>query len=191
MSSISPVATHRLTAKQNGPAFITRLQSRDTAAFAGLYENYSEALYALVLRSTSDTILAQDILQNAFLKIWLNLPSYNPQKSGLFTWMMTITRNEIIDHYRVGQAKKRTVTKQVGADFDSGPEQVVSDRLAIKHVFKDLNSRQQLMLDLIYFKGYTFHETANLLNLPVGTLKTQVRTLFRKWRSTFNVLYHQ
>src|ERR1700760_506121 len=93
------------------------LKERTQTAFGYLYENYSGALYNIVLSIVQDKELANDVLQEVFIKIWRQIEQYDPQKGRLFTWMVNISRNASIDTLRSKgyhtQKQNRELTESV------------------------------------------------------------------------------
>jgi RNA polymerase sigma factor (sigma-70 family) len=90
------------------PNFIEKLKGRDRASFEQLYDSYSPALYGITLRMTNSEVLSEDVLQDAFVKIWNNLSSYDSAKGTIFTWMLNITRNTAIELYAVAMLDPHT-----------------------------------------------------------------------------------
>ena len=92
--------------KYNEDELVLMLQRQDQQAFAYLYDNYAPALNGVIFRLVEDKSLSEDILQEAFLKIWNNFSSYDRTKGRLFTWMMNLTKNLAIDTLRSKGYKK-------------------------------------------------------------------------------------
>lgn len=172
--------------KYNEEELVLLLQRRDQQAFSYLYDNYAGALNGIIYRMVEDRELAEDILQEAFLKIWNNFASYDTAKGRLFTWMLNITRNLTIDTMRSKDYKKQ--------DKISGDENSVSNysgESAGADRFDGIGLRKQLtvlkpdlrkVVDLAYFKGYTQEEISGELAIPLGTVKTRMRTAILELR---------
>src|SRR5690349_19235935 len=92
----------------------SQLKDRSTIAFEHLYLNYSAALNGVILRNVKDCQVAEELLHNVFLKIWLHIDRYEESKGSLFTWMLCICRNEVIDHLRSRCARKWKMTICMG-----------------------------------------------------------------------------
>lgn len=86
--------------KYSEEELVRLLINKDQAAFSYLYDNYSAILNGTIFKMVEDTALTEDILQEAFIKIWNNFASYDPTKGRLFTWMLNLTRNLTIDTLR-------------------------------------------------------------------------------------------
>ncbi len=158
---------------------VAGLLLRDQQVFGYLYDHYAPALNAVIYRMVEDRELSEDILQEAFVKIWNNFTSYDKTKGRLFTWMLNITRNLTIDTLRSKGYKKQHKI--------SGNENIVSniqdnktgihqfDALGIKKQLANLKADQQQIIDLAYFSGFTQDEISKQLGIPLGTVKTKMR----------------
>ncbi|HEY0031415.1 MAG TPA: sigma-70 family RNA polymerase sigma factor, partial [Bacteroidia bacterium] len=87
---------------------IALLKNKDLVAYNALYDNYSAALYGIITRIVPAEEIAEDLLQEVFIKIWKSIDSYDPKKGRLFTWMLNISRNASIDYARSKQSKIET-----------------------------------------------------------------------------------
>ncbi len=165
---------------------ILRLQNQDQAAFSYLYDHYSAALNGIIHRMIDDTQLAEDILQEAFVKIWNNFKQYDPSKGRLFTWMVNITRNLTIDTIRSKAYKKQQKISQddnsvIGQkDSASGAERF--DSLGLRKQVEALKPDQRIIIDLAYFNGYTQEEISKEMGIPLGTVKTRMRAAIMELR---------
>ena len=159
---------------------IYALQGRDEHAFSYLYDNYSSAIYGVIFKMVEDKELAEDLLQEAFVKIWNNFSNYNSTKGRLFTWMLNLSRNLTIDTFRSkGYKKQRKIHNDENSvnnfsDNSKGVEQF--DSLGIRKHLNLLKNEQKQIIDLAYFSGLTQEEIANYLSIPLGTVKTRMRT---------------
>jgi RNA polymerase sigma-70 factor (ECF subfamily) len=172
--------------KYSEEELVLQLQSRNQQAFAYLYDNYAAALNGVIYKMVEDKELAEDILQEAFVKIWNNFSSYSADKGRLFTWMLNITRNLTIDILRSKGYKKQSKI--------SGDENSVSnftDNKAISEKFDALGLRKQLtnlkpeqrsIIDMAYFSGYTQEEISKEMGIPLGTVKTRMRSAILELR---------
>lgn len=164
---------------------IYSLQQQDEHAFSYLYDNYSGALFGLIYKMVNDKELAEDILQEAFVKIWNNFSSYDQSKGRLFTWMINITRNLTIDTMRSKGYKKQS---KISSDENSvnnfsdkkGAEKF--DTIGMRKQLKLLKSDQRQIIDLAYFGGFTQDEISKNLDIPLGTVKTRMRTAISELR---------
>ena len=171
--------------KYSEEELVLELRNRNQQAFAYLYDNYCGALNGVILRLIDDTTLAEDILQEAFVKIWNNFSSYDATKGRLFTWMVNITRNLTIDTLRSKGYKKQM---KISADENSVSNYADSttkekfDALGIKKQLLNLKPEQRSIIDMAYFGGYTQEEISTETGVPLGTVKTRMRTAILELR---------
>ena len=155
-----------------------------------LYDNYSDALYGVILRMVGDEAVAGDVLQEAFVKIWQNSKSYDPDKGRLFTWMLQISRNLAIDKLRsreYSQAKKtEDLQNHVYPTNDAGTTRQNEDDIGVKDLLDHLREEERLVIDLVYFQGYTQSEIAKEKNIPLGSVKTRLRMAMKNLRRILN-----
>lgn len=166
--------------KYSEDELILHLQKQDKQAFSYLYDNYSAALNGAIFRMVQDKALAEDILQEAFVKIWNNFSNYDKTKGRLFTWMLNLTKNLTIDMLRSKNYKKQQKI--------SGDENSVSnlqdtsygahsfDAIGISKQLELLKPEQRIIIDMAYFSGYTQDEISKEMDIPLGTVKTRMRS---------------
>ena len=156
------------------------LKNREKIAVEALYDMYSSSLYGVISRIIIDTPTAEDVLQETFVKIWHSFPSYSTEKGRLFTWMINLTRNLTIDTLRSKNYKKQ---QKISADENSvsnlsnnysGSERF--DTIGLRKQLENLKPEQRCIIDLAYFSGYTQDEIAKEIGIPLGTVKTRMRT---------------
>ncbi|HEY5463015.1 MAG TPA: sigma-70 family RNA polymerase sigma factor [Hanamia sp.] len=159
---------------------IELLKNGDQSAFGYLYDHYSGALMGIIFRMINDRELAEDILQEAFVKIWNNFSSYDSSKGRLYTWMLNITRNLAIDTMRSKgykkQSKIQTSENAVGNISNNFNESERFDGLGIRKQVTLLKEDQKAIIDLAYFEGFTQNEISQKLGIPLGTVKTRMRS---------------
>ena len=172
--------------KYSESELVSLLQNEDQKAFNYLYDNYSPAIYGVIFKMVERKELAEDILQEAFIKFWNNFKNYDPQKGRLFTWMLNITRNLTIDTLRSKDYKKQY--KIYGnensvnelSDKSRGVDRF--DSLGIRKHLTYLKNDQKQIIDLAYFSGLTQDEISKELSIPLGTVKTRMRTAILELR---------
>lgn len=159
-------------------------------AIQALYDMYSGALLGVISRVIQQTEVAEDLLQETFIKIWNSANSYDSSKGRLFTWMMNIARNLSIDKLRSKDFKNSTKNQDLenNVDFIDTQREVTfnADVLGLKEMVTALKPDLYKVLDMVYFKGYTHVEAAEELNLPLGTVKTRIRMAILELRKYFN-----
>lgn len=144
-----------------------------------LYDMYSKSLYGAILKIVRNKEIAEDVLQNSFIKIWYSFAMYNAEKGRLFTWMLCITRNLARDTIRSNYYQQYLNTDPIEC-YNEKIEQHDTrifkvDIQCIKLNIDNLKKDHKDILNLIYFKGYTHSEVANELDIPKGTVKSRYR----------------
>lgn len=163
---------------------VALLKQRQQAAFSYLYDNYSGALYSVVLSIITDRETANDVLQEVFIKIWRQIELYDTTKGRLFTWMMNIARNASIDMLRSkgfnNSLQNRELTETV---YESvGSVITNTDKIGLRKLVEKLKEEYRVLIDLAYFQGFTQDEISKLLSIPLGTVKTRLRTALLQLR---------
>lgn len=169
---------------------VLSLKQRDEAAFSYLYDNYGAALNGVIHAMVNDYTIAEDILQEAFLKIWNNIAAYDDTKGKLYTWMRRITHNLTLDTLKSNQYKyqKKVVDDEMAVTNINVSNTVITtlDSKDFQRKLDVLDAKQRMIIDLSYFKGYTQEEIAKKLDMPVGTVKTKIRSAIIELRKIFN-----
>lgn len=158
---------------------VALLKQKSRQSFDYLYKQYSGALYGVVRKVIADEQTAQDVLQEAFVKIWNNIDKFEPAKGRLYTWMLNLTRNTAIDKLRSkGEIMKGKI--HTGEDIVYNQENDLSteqqtDAIGLRKVVADLKPEYQSIVELAYFKGFTLNEISKSTDVPLGTVKTRMR----------------
>lgn len=162
---------------------IDSLRKKDDEAFSYLYEHYSGALYGVIKQIMADTELSNDVLQETFVNIWRRIESYDQTKGRLFTWMLNIARNAAIDKTRSKGFQQSQ--RQVPLDGEAIQPSVRPgiDDYGLKKLILKLRDEQRLLIDLSYFQGYTHEQIATALHIPLGTVKTRIRSALIQLRA--------
>lgn len=162
------------------------LKGRDDRAFAYLYDNYSGALYGIILQILDNSELSSDVLQDVFVNIWRKIESYDATKGRLYTWMLNIARNASIDVLRSksfqNSQKNQSFPENVDA-IAAGAAQPNTDIIGLRKLLESLKTEQRTLIELAYFKGYTHEEIAELEGIPLGTVKTRIRNALQQLRN--------
>lgn len=141
-----------------------------------LYDHYSGSLFGMINRILGDEQLAEDALQRSMLKIWENISSYDMTKSSFFTWMSVIARNTALDQKRLKayQAKQKTI--QVDDIVYNGAVKTPNGaNIDAARLLAGLEENGRIVLEYAYLRGHTQQEISDLLNIPLGTVKTRLR----------------
>ncbi len=170
---------------------IERLCQRDAAALDYLYDHYSGALYSTVLRIVRKEEVAEECLQDVFIKIWDRITSYDSSKGRLFTWMLNIARNQAIDKTRSKEMSQGRKTDDIDnlvnrIDRQESAESSI-ETIGLKEMLTKLPEDQRFVIDHLYLKGFTQSELAEEFGIPLGTIKTRTRMAMKELRSILNV----
>jgi RNA polymerase sigma-70 factor (ECF subfamily) len=167
---------------------VALLRAGSRSAVGVLYDRYAAALHGVIVRIVRSEEIAEDILQETFIKIWTNFASYDESKGRLFTWMMRIARNMALDKVKSREyrdARKNHELDSLVTQVDN--ETSISydpDQLGLMEiVHSSLTPEYERLVRLIYVQGYTQAEAARELGIPLGTVKTRLRaaiTIIRK-----------
>ena len=172
--------------KYSEEELVFALQQQDQQAFSYLYDNYSGALFGLIYKMVDDKELGEDILQEAFVKIWNNFANYDSAKGRLFTWMINLARNLTIDTLRSKGYKKQSKIhsdeKSVNNFSDNTNTAEKFDAMGIRKQLTLLKNDQKEIIDLAYFGGFTQDEISKQLGVPLGTVKTRMRAAILELR---------
>ncbi|HMT28746.1 MAG TPA: sigma-70 family RNA polymerase sigma factor [Bacteroidia bacterium] len=176
----------QIKSKHTETELVELLKTGSETAFSILYDRYSPALYGVVVKIVKEEDVAQDVLQDGFVKIWKNFSNYDHSKGTLFTWLLNIVRNTAIDYLRSSHAKNQIRIDDPNVSI-SEPESVNSsyDHIGLKETIQKMKPEHKLVLETIYFRGYTQSEASEELKLPIGTLKTRVRSALITLREIF------
>ena len=179
----------KLSAKDR--ELILRLAQQDTSALDYLYDHYSGALYSIILRIVRKEEVAEEVLQDVFLKIWDRMKSYDSSKGRLFTWMLNIARNQAIDKTRskeMSQGRKTDDIDDLVNKVDRQESTALQiETIGLKELLIRLTEEQRLVIDHLYLKGYTQSELSEEFGIPLGTVKTRTRMAMMELRSILNV----
>lgn len=186
---MSPLLFYML-AKQNN--LIQGLKKQDKQVIAELYDLYADTLYGIILKVVNQHEgLAQDILQDAFVKIWKNGDRYDESKGTLFTWMLNICRNQAIDKTRSANFKRKSsiqdYTQETSNNIQHSYEQR-PEHIGLKSEVGRLEEKYREVIELIYFQGFTQVEVVEHLDIPLGTVKSRIRIGLRELKKRFGTI---
>jgi RNA polymerase sigma-70 factor (ECF subfamily) len=169
---------------------VFRLRNGDEAAFTLLYRQYANALLGIICKVLDGDIeLSKEVLQEGMLKVWKNINSYDSTKGTLFTWMLNICRNMAIDKTRSRSFKNQQKNESMDAKawlenkFQYQPQ---PETIGVVKMLDILQPSQREVVDTIYMLGYSHSEAAERLQIPVGTVKTRLRSAILELRKHFN-----
>ena len=166
-------------------------EERDPEAFAALYDRHARAAYSLAYRMMGERQAAEDIVQDALLKVWRAAGSYRAERGSVRTWLLSVVHNRAIDQLRSLASRRRTQERIEASAPRSQPSEAFtqtwrnSQREQVREAVKTLPREQLKVQELAYFSGYTHLEIAELLGLPLGTVKGRMRLGLKKIRDYF------
>jgi|TARA_R110001632_G_scaffold92864_4_gene198166 RNA polymerase sigma-70 factor (ECF subfamily) len=165
------------------------LQAQDERAIGLLYDHYADALFGVAIKVTKDDALAQDVLQDSFVKIWKNAQKYDTKKARLFTWLFRVVQNTAIDAVR---SRQRKTNKEIQTQ-DSNVYHIPTTTFAIEHLdiqthANGLEEKYKVVIDALFFQGMTQQEASDELNIPLGTVKSRLKIGLRELRKLFGLV---
>jgi RNA polymerase sigma-70 factor (ECF subfamily) len=164
---------------------LQRIHQREEAALLVLYHRYSSLVYGLALRVLQNPTPAEEVTQDIFLKIWQRPERWNPAAGQFSSWLLTITRNAAIDRLRRerhGQTQTLEQLEAHGAATQTAEGQWYDGQL-LATLLEELPPEQRQLIELAFFQGYTHSELSEKLELPLGTVKTRLRSGLQKLRA--------
>ena len=171
---------------------ISLVEADDAEAFTVLYDRHSQAAYSLAYRMMGERQAAEDLVQDAFLKVWRAAGSYRAERGSVRTWLLSIVHNRGIDQLRSLASHRRTQNRIEASAPKSQPSEAFAESWRnsqseqVREALKTLPPEQLKILELAYFSGYTHVEIAKLLGLPLGTVKGRMRLGLKKVRDYFD-----
>jgi RNA polymerase sigma-70 factor, ECF subfamily len=164
----------------------------DSEAFTILYDRYGRAAFSLAYRVMGERQAAEDLVQDAFLKLWRSATSYRPERGSVRTWLLSIVRNRGIDQLRAHASRRRMQDRIEASAPRSQPSEAFaetwrnSQRDRVRDALNTLPPEQLKVLELAYFSGYTHAQVSELLDVKLGTIKGRMRLGLKKMRDYFD-----
>jgi RNA polymerase sigma-70 factor (ECF subfamily) len=168
-------------------------------ALEQLYDRYSTLVFSVSLRVLRDPQLAEDVVQEVFLRLWRQPASFDPGRGRFISWLMSVTRNRALDELRRVSRRNRSEDQE---EDEANPLDSVatSDRMddpamgaelreqreAVRTAMTRLPPEQRRAIELAYFSGLTQAEISDLTGDPLGTVKTRIRLGMRKLRDALD-----
>lgn len=166
---------------------VEKFKQKDEKAFETLYNLYRNSMQGVIFNIVRDADIAEEVMQDVFIKAWYKADSYSAEKGRFFTWILNIARNAAIDKTRSKSYKKSK--QNLDSDFfvdileTSDSLDNTTDAIGIKKFVGLLAEKCKAVIDLLYFKGYTQAEASEALNMPIGTIKTRNRNCINELRN--------
>jgi RNA polymerase sigma-70 factor, ECF subfamily len=175
-------------------ALIGRLQRRDPNALAELYDRYGRLAYSLILRVVRDTGVAEDLVQETFLRVWNRVQGFDVERGAVGPWLLAVARTRAIDYLRSTTGRARTTLELEATEHPSLYNDMEKDLLAadsarrVKAAIEKLSPNQRQVIEMAYFEGLSQTEMAERMGQPLGTVKTWVRAALRSLREEFDAV---
>jgi len=166
------------------------LRNKDQSALEELYSRYERLVYSFAYRMTQNAQLAEDTVQDVFMKLWKEHAPYTEDKGKFSSWLLTMTRNTSLDALR-----KKTRQQEVGlldkdaeqmkVPIEELPEQMLEWKekgSVLKKAMTRLKDEQRTIVELFYFHGLSQESISTKLNIPLGTVKSRIRLALQHLR---------
>jgi RNA polymerase sigma-70 factor (ECF subfamily) len=164
---------------------MARLTGRDQRALVELYRRHARRLYPLIRRIVTNDALAEEILQDVFVRLWTRASMYRAEHGQLLPWLITMARNLALDALRRDGRWRSQLEFEEALHADptgEGRGADVDTTLSVRHALSTLPDDQRRAVELAYFSGMTHAELAAHLNQPLGTVKSRLRLALDKLR---------
>lgn len=175
-------------AKDDGD-LMARLQRRDPQALAELYDRYGQVVYRLILRMVRDTGIAEDLVQETFLRVWTRVGNFDSGRGGVGPWLLAVARNRAIDYFRYqGNRAANTIElnetehPELFVDVFDGALDFDLAR-QVRRAMDQLDSNQRQAIEMAYFEGLSQSEIAQRTGQPLGTVKSWMRRAIQQMRT--------
>ncbi|MGX8237073.1 RNA polymerase sigma factor [Exiguobacterium undae] len=170
---------------QSDESLYHEMRSGDELALEALYEKYERLLFSFAHRFTNNDRLSEEVIQEVWMKIWNGRVDFNTDKGKFSSWILTITRNAALDCLRREKRQPTIEVEERDGGFDEPVERTVIERETaseVRDAVSELKPDQQELIELVYFKGLTQQQISDQLNLPLGTVKTRIRSAIQSLR---------
>jgi RNA polymerase sigma-70 factor (ECF subfamily) len=162
------------------------LAERNEKAISLLYDNYSDTLFGVAYKVVKDEDVAQDVLQESFVKIWKKADSYDASKAKLFTWLFRITRNTAIDKLRsISTKSDKEIQIDVSDVYNLGVRGIIPELMDVQENLDKIEPKYKEVLEALFFEGMTQQEASDELDIPLGTIKSRLKIGLRELRKIY------
>ena len=165
---------------------VDQIKLRDRDGFNQLYNQFAHIIFGMSLKLVKNVAVAEDLVQETFVKVWKNIDQYDQQKASFPTWVLNIARYTTIDYLRSKQYKQQQKNQTIdNSEYltRASSTSLNTDIIGLKSVVAGLDPKYREVIELVYFAGYTQEEAAELLKIPLGTVKTRARFAIQTLRA--------
>jgi len=172
---------------------IERLRKRDPHALGELYDRYGRPVYSIILRVVRDQAVAEDLVQETFMRVWNRAQVLDAERGSVGSWLMAVARNRAIDYLRSTAGRERNAIGLEDTDHpalfcDMERDILSSDKTRrVKAAMEKLPANHKTVMELAYFEGLSHSEMAERMGQPLGTVKTWVRMALKSLRDELGV----
>ena len=182
------------TAEESQAQLLLRVAAQDAQALAEFYDLIAKPLFSLAVRILGDVSEAEEVIQDVFVQIWKNAPSFDPLLGPAFHWALSITRHRSIDRLRSRQRRARLIENletdaAANAPASAGADQdalAAEDTAAVRATLGTLPAEQRRVIEMAFFGGLTHQDIAKALNEPLRTVKARIRRGLLKLRDSLS-----
>ncbi len=166
-------------------ALLQRASGGDEPAFAAMYDRTAARVYGVILRVLRDPAQSEEVAQEVFLELWDRSARFDPQRGTAVTWIMTVAHRRAVDRVRSEQSLRDRV-ERVAAAEPPAYDQVASsveeraEHERVRRALAAVTDLQREAIELAYYGGRTYRQVADLLGVPLGTIKTRLRDGLRR-----------
>lgn len=163
----------------------TLLLKGDKEGIRLLYKHYNRLIFGLIYKVVKSEEVAENVMQDTFVKVWQKIDTYDTSKGRLISWVMQIARNSALDMVRSKGYKKNqqlNPVDEVLANDQKYSNMFKVDDIGVREIVNKLEPKHRKLVDLLYFEGFTQSEAAKELDIPLGTVKSRIRKAFSELR---------
>jgi RNA polymerase sigma-70 factor (ECF subfamily) len=167
-----------LVDENRATALLRGLRARDPEALAKAYDAYGRTLYVVILRIVQNPAIAEELLQEAFLRAWKAADRLDEDYGGIGPWLMGIARNCALDYKKSPKSRTSSLDFDVTAPRMNPEDSVLSVERAelLENAFRELSANQKRVIEMAYYEGMSQAVIADHLAVPLGTVKTWTRS---------------
>lgn len=176
----------RVITRDDDTRIALALRARRDGSLERVYERFGRATFGFLVQMLGDRGLAEDVQQEVFLEVWRRAEQYDPSRSGLLTWIMTIARSRAIDALRKRTPEPRDpelAARLVDREGGGGSPDVLLDRWQVAHLLERIPADEATLLRMRFYEDRSQREIAEATGIPLGTVKMRMVQAFRRLRA--------